>query len=48
MKSTFHEIIRLTECQFVTSSQGLLVLFSSITWTVNEIQKACLYKEVLA
>lgn len=40
MKSSFHEIIRLTVCQPVTSVQGFLVLFSSITWTVNEIQKA--------
>ena len=48
VKSSCREIIRLTVCQFVTSIEELLVLFSSITWTVSEIQKACLYKEVLS
>lgn len=38
----------LTVCQFVTSILEPLVLFSSITWTVDEIQKACLYEEVAA
>lgn len=40
LKSSGCEIIRPTVRQLLTSIQELLVLFSSITWRANEIQKA--------